>query len=266
VGRGVFSFISLFVAMATSQTARARAVGHALAGVNATQVKLVGSDTTSTSHGYASYTVGVGFSILYKSKASLSLDALYTNRKFGFGITSADFSTIQLPIMARFHTPILYVGAGVYSALWSFKGEMLTDGKSERVKVSDAGQSATEFGFLLSTGMKRSILGLPLLFEVRRFQSINDLAKSNTLKGSLIEWQILVGYQFNDEPPAATSAIPAASSAVPAEKTRPIAPPPLILRKRKLSIDAIDTSDTGVVIQPPELPPAAVKVPSGGLP
>jgi hypothetical protein len=236
---------------------------HILAGGNATQVKLVGSDETSTSNGYASYAAGGGLSASSDGTLALTAEAFYANRKFGFGDTSAGFSTLQFPIMARYQGSSLYIGGGLYAALWTFKGEMITSGQTKMVKVSETGQSSTDLGFVLSSGLKQKIFGLPLLFELRRFQSVNDVAKSTSFKGSLVEWQALVGLQFNDDmvavktPPKTTPRTEAkpAGTIVP-----PAAPPPLILNKSK------PTGEEGVVILPPEDGPPKKESPDGGNP
>jgi hypothetical protein len=253
-------FLSLLIiSLAFGRNAHARVRGHALAGANATQVKVISTDETTVSNGYASYAVGGGFSVFSESNIALSADAFYTNRKFGFGETSATFSTIQVPLMARYYASKLYLGTGVYAALWSFKGEMVTNGESKSVKVSDAGQSSTDLGFLVSTGIKQRIFGLPLLFEIRRFQSLNDIAKSSTFKGSLVEWQILAGYQFNDDTMTVKTPPPAPRRSG-GTKGPVAAPPPVLLNKPK------PIGDEGLVILPPESAPSTEKSSGGGQP
>jgi hypothetical protein len=179
--------------------ANAATRGHVLAGANATQLMLQGTNEKFLSNGYASYAVGTGFSYFANPNFAIELDAFYTNRKFGFGSTNASFSTFQIPLTAQYHFLQFHVGGGAYTALWSFNGEMVSSGQAKTISVAQAGQTSSEMGYVLLAGLTQRVYGLPLRLEARRFQSIGDIAKSNSLKGTLTEWQFLLGYEIDTD-------------------------------------------------------------------
>jgi hypothetical protein len=194
---GIFTLLlSCFM---SSHTAHGATRGHVLAGGNGTQVTVDGNGEKSISNGYASYALGTGFSYFPISNLAFELDVFFTNRKFGFDATKASFSTFQIPFTTQYHFWQFHVGGGAYTALWSFDGVMESDGQTKTVSVADAGQTSSEVGIALLAGLTQRVYGLPLRLEARYFQSVTDIAKSSSFKGSLTEWQILLGYEIDTD-------------------------------------------------------------------
>lgn len=183
-----------------SGSASAETYAHLYAGANATQVTLKSKDETTLSNGYASYSVGTGLSYRPMSLISLQADGFFANRKFGFGETSAAFSTLQFPVTAQVHFWQFRIGAGAYAAFWNFDGEMMVDGQRKTISSSAAGQTSKETGIVLLGGFQQVLFGYPIRFELRNFRSMGDIAKSDEFKGTLAEWQLLAGYDFNLDP------------------------------------------------------------------
>jgi hypothetical protein len=165
-----------------------------LAGGNAAQVTLSSSSATAISNGYAGYAAGLGLSYSPMPMTAGEVDLLYSERKFGFNSTKNSFPTIQVPLFLHYRLMNIYAGAGLYGALWKFDGELVKGSKTSEISPTDAGQAALEMGFALDAGMNMMVMGMPLRFDFRRFQSLNDVAKSSSLKGKVVEYQILVGY------------------------------------------------------------------------
>jgi hypothetical protein len=179
--------------------AHAATRGHVLAGGNGTQLTLEGSTEKFVSNGYASYALGTGFSYFPIPNLAFELDAFFTNRKFGFGSTNASFSTFQIPFTAQYHFLQFHVGGGAYTALWSFNGEMVNNGQTKSISVAQAGQTSSETGYVLLGGLTQRVYGFPLRLEARYFQTMTDIASASSLKGSLIEWQVLLGYEIDTD-------------------------------------------------------------------
>ncbi len=173
--------------------------GHVLLGGNGTQISLVGENETNVSNGYAGYVGGIGFSYIPNPNFVIELDSFWALRKFGFGNTFGSFSTIQIPLTAQYHFWQYHVGGGAYSALWNFQGSMKENGVTKAVAAKDAGISENEFGFVVMAGLTHRVWGLPLRIDARRFQSLSNVSAKSGFKGSLVEWQILLGYEVNTD-------------------------------------------------------------------
>jgi hypothetical protein len=166
----------------------------AFVGINATQVTIANATTSFVSDGYNGFTAGLGLAVLPKPFIAFEVDAFYTNRIFGFGSTKGSFNTLQIPVSAQLRFGPFNVGAGGYTALWKFNGQMEQAGSTVTATAENAGNSSTEFGAMGLATFKTPIKGIPLRFEFRAFKSFSDIAKSTELKGSLMEYQFLVGY------------------------------------------------------------------------
>jgi hypothetical protein len=167
-----------------------------LVGVNASQATLTSSSATAVSNGYAGYALGAGLSYSPMPMTAGEVDLIYSERKFGFNSTKNSFPTIQVPVFVNYRLMQFYAGAGAYGALWKFDGELVKGSKTSDISPTDAGQAALEMGFALNAGLNMVVKGLPLRFDFRRFQSLNDVASSSSLKGKIVEYQVLVGYNL----------------------------------------------------------------------
>jgi hypothetical protein len=166
----------------------------AFVGINATQVTLSNATTDFGSDGYNGVTAGLGLAVLPKSFFAIEADVFYTNRVFGFGSTKGSFNTLQIPLSTQLRVGPFNVGAGGYTALWKFNGQMEQSGSQVTATAGNAGNSSTEYGLMGLAALKMPIKGIPLRFELRAFKSMSDIAKSTELKGTLMEYQFLVGY------------------------------------------------------------------------
>jgi hypothetical protein len=166
----------------------------AFVGINATQVTISNATTDFVSDGYNGFTAGIGLAVLPKSFFAIETDVFYTNRVFAFGSTKGSFNTLQIPLSSQLRVGPFNVGAGGYAALWKFNGQMEQSGSTVTATAKNAGNSDTEFGLMGLAAFKMPIKGIPLRFEFRAFKSASDVAKSTELKGTLMEYQFLVGY------------------------------------------------------------------------
>ncbi len=173
--------------------------GHLMFGTNATQMTVAGEGQTSISNGYAGYTIGGGFAYIPNPNLVIELNGFVTQRKFGFGDTFASFPTLQFPLTAQYHFWQFHIGGGAYSALWKFNGQMVSDGTQSTVTVAQAGQKSSELGYLLLAGLTQRIYSIPMRFEARRFQSINNLSSKSALNGKVSEWQLLIGLELDTD-------------------------------------------------------------------
>lgn len=166
-------------------------------GVNATQVRLRSETSSYVSNGYNSFATGGGIAILMNPSVAFQFDTLYTGRVFGFGGSKGYFNCLQFPLTAHLRMGPVRVGGGVYGALWSEMGKIVRGTSSSEVTVNNLGNQSRELGFVVLAGFKTSIKNIPVRFEFRSFSSESDVAKSSTLTGSISEYQILAGYDFD---------------------------------------------------------------------
>jgi hypothetical protein len=168
----------------------------AFVGINATQVTIAGSGLEAVSDGYNGFAGGVGLAALPKTWFAAEADVFYTHRSFGFGTTKGGFNTLQIPITAQLRMGPTNLGGGFYTALWNFKGEIVQNGAAAAATASSAGHASTEYGVVGLAAFKTPVKGIPLRFEFRFMKSMSDIASSSEFKGSLVEYQFLIGYDF----------------------------------------------------------------------
>jgi hypothetical protein len=165
-------------------------------GLNATQVKVSSSTDDYTSEGYMGLVVGGGLAMLPKRYLAFQADVFYANRIFGFGTSKGFFNTWQIPLTAQIRAGNVSVGGGVYTAFWRALGRMEESGTKLLVSANDAGNNLREYGYLGQIAITTKFGKLPVRFEFRSIRSLSDVVKSTDLKGSLTEYQLLVGYDF----------------------------------------------------------------------
>jgi hypothetical protein len=166
-------------------------------GVNAPQVRLTGGPATYVSSGYSGSLSGFGFSVLPDPRYKFELDAVYTNRVFGFGSSKAFFNCFQFPVSVQLRRETLSLGAGVYGAVWrNGKSDNQISSFSE-VAADEVGKGSKEYGFLGLLSIRQKILEIPFYLAFRYLRTESDIAKSSLLKGSLSEYQLLVGIDFD---------------------------------------------------------------------
>lgn len=166
-------------------------------GFNATQVRLTNDDSKFESNGYNGFAVGGGLVLLPNPLVAFELDGIYSGRVFGFGSTKGFFNSFQVPVMTQLRIGSLRVGGGFYGSFWNKKGKLLEGDSSAEVSTEDFGNAAIEAGFVSQIGLRTLISNSPVRFEFRALSSLTDTAKSKTLKGSVREYQFLVGYDFD---------------------------------------------------------------------
>ncbi len=167
--------------------------GTLFLGANAPQVTISDSSTKHVSDGYSGHVLGAGISYVPRPIFALEADGFYAYRKFAFGETKGEFNTLQFPITAQARFWRMNIGAGMYAALWKYDGKITRSGASVQASATSAGHAKMETGFVALGSFKKSVYGLPLRFEVRHCRSMSDLAASASFKGSIVEWQMLVG-------------------------------------------------------------------------
>jgi hypothetical protein len=167
-----------------------------LTGLNASQVTLTSSSATSVSNGYAGYALGGGFSYSPFPMVAAEADLLFSQRKFGFNGSKNSFPAVQVPLLAHCRFMRFYGGAGLYGAMWSFNGELVKGSTTSKISPAKAGQETLEMGFAVDFGMNYMLMGIPLRFDFRRLQSFNDITKSSSLKGKIVEYQLMMGYNL----------------------------------------------------------------------
>lgn len=165
-------------------------------GLNATQVKVSTSSDDYTSEGYMGFVVGGGVAWIPFNALAVQGDVFYSNRIFGFGDTKGFFNTWQIPLTLQLRAGNVSLGGGAYTAFWRALGRMEESGTKVLAEAGAAGQSLTEFGYLGQLALSANVRSLPLRFEFRFFKSLSDVAKSSDFKGSLTEYQFLVGFDF----------------------------------------------------------------------
>ncbi len=167
-------------------------------GVNATQVTITDTTSSATSNGYNGATLGAGIAYLPRAFLAVEIDGFMTDRVFEFNSTKGEFKTLQIPATAQLRISKFNVGAGMYSALWKYDGKMTQNGVTTTASANNSGNTSNELGFLALAAFKQEVYRIPLRFELRRFQSTNDLATASNIKGSLVEYQFLIGYDFGE--------------------------------------------------------------------
>jgi len=166
-------------------------------GVNATQVRLISDDSKFESNGYNGFAFGGGIILLPNPSVAFEFDGIYSGRVFGFGSAKGFFNSFQVPAMAHFRMGPLRVGGGLYGSFWNKNGKLLEGDSSAEVSTEDFGNEAVEYGFVSQIGFTTVISKIPVRFEFRALSSLTDTAKSSTLKGSVTEYQFMVGYDFD---------------------------------------------------------------------
>lgn len=166
-------------------------------GVNATQVRLTNDDSKFESNGYNGFAFGGGVVLLPNPSVAFEFDGIYSGRVFGFGSAKGFFNSFQVPVLAHLRMGPLRAGGGLYGSFWNKKGKLLEGDSSAEVSTEDFGNEAIEYGFVSQIGFTTVISKTPVRFEFRALSSLTDTAKSKSLKGSVREYQFMVGYDLD---------------------------------------------------------------------
>ncbi|MEY4066383.1 MAG: hypothetical protein RIR26_2591 [Pseudomonadota bacterium] len=169
-------------------------------GINTAQLRLKSDSATYLSNGYNGHTSGVGLSIVPRPTFALEMDAVYSNRIFGFGNSKGYFNCLQTPVSIYSRFESFRAGLGLYGSFWRQGGKLLKNGSISSVGVNEAGNEFFEKGILASIGFRAKIKKIPLNFSLRTIYSLGDIAKATSLKGSIAEYQLLVGFDYWPEP------------------------------------------------------------------
>jgi hypothetical protein len=173
-------------------------------GFNTAQLRLRSDSATYLSNGYNGHTSGIGLSVVPRPSYAFELDAVYSNRIFGFGSTKGYFNCLQIPLSVYTRFAGLRMGLGFYGSFWRKGSKLLKKGSISSVGVGETGNEVFEKGIVGTIGYKTRISKIPLHFSLRTLSSHGDVAKSSSLKGSIAEYQFLVGFDYWPEPRRST--------------------------------------------------------------
>ena len=191
---------SAFAQMGSSKIIETKFELNLFSGINTAQLRLQSDAASYWSNGYNGHTSGVGLSIVPRPTYALEADAVYSQRIFGFGDYKGYFNCFQIPVTVSSRFESFRAGVGLYGSFWRPGGKLIKNGSISSVGVNEAGNEFFERGVLASIGFRAIIKKVPLNFSLRTIYSIGDIAKATTLKGSMAEYQLLVGYDYWPEP------------------------------------------------------------------
>jgi hypothetical protein len=183
--------------MLVASSTKASALGvQTYLGLGASQLTLKSTTTKDVSDGFLGLIVGAGASYNVIPALDAEMDVMYAQRKIQLFDTKASFPVIQIPLLAKYKFQSLYLGGGGYYALWNQKGQMVQGGTTTAVSASDLGLQSTEYGLVLNVGSKFEAKGIPLRADFRWNKSLSELSSSSAINGSLVEYQLLLAYDF----------------------------------------------------------------------
>lgn len=170
--------------------------GNFLVGGNASQISQTERGKTRSSFGYLGSVVGLGVVDHLTPIFSIETDFLLSQRRFGFNSDKVVIRVLQVPALGVLSINEFRAVGGLGLSYWAFSGELEHDGTTSKVSASNLGYKSTEINLVLGAGGGRQLAGMVLRGEIRRIQSIGNLAITSGVKAGLVEYQMLLGAEY----------------------------------------------------------------------